>query len=688
MTKDKKLRILVSTNAMWAQSGYAQQAYDLLPRIKNEGYPLAAVNFYGQEGGTFELDGIMCYPKLADAWGADALVDHSTDYKADVSFTLQDIWVLNPELLKKVKRWCLDGNTKISLANGKEIKIKDFVKEKRKDKVYGYKNGKVVKASILDWQIIPKKEVIEIKTNKSKVLITGDNEVLVNGKWIPAIDIKKGDMVYYYTNEPLSNKGAKTKKGRLGLYSRNNRWGRDNNDNEGKEKKPYKWTDKAYNSSDATYRKHEQGFIRLAWFENRNKNKFSKKTYREYIQPIIQKTYKRNKGELQHSNSWLQLFTNLKKYISIFNSKKETSRFINEIYKVKNYKTKKEIQPAIQQKRNRNVGAGPNIKPEVVLAVRKIKNSKRTVYDISTTTGNFFANKILVHNCPIVPIDHEPAPVSILSRLRLAYRIVTYSQFGYNELKRNGFHSTYIPHTVDTTIFKKGDKQAIRKRMNIPQDYFMFGMVAANKDNPPRKSFQEVMDAFAKFHKNHPKSGIYFHVMLDQQGGFPIKEYAKFLGIQEFVYHLQPYEQFLKVKRDKMHEIYNLMDCLLSPSTNEGFGVPIIEAQACETPVIVNDFTSMPELIIDGVTGYKTKVLHKRFTPLLSYVAYPDTESIYNKMEQVYKTDRAKMGFAARQYIIKNYDTETIFKEKWIPFLAKLEDEIHTNPVKAEIKIA
>lgn len=395
MTKDKKLRILVSTNAMWAQSGYAQQAYDLLPRIKNEGYPLAAVNFYGQEGGTFELDGIMCYPKLADAWGADALVDHSTDYKADVSFTLQDIWVLNPELLKKVKRWI-----------------------------------------------------------------------------------------------------------------------------------------------------------------------------------------------------------------------------------------------------------------------------------------------------PIVPIDHEPAPVSILSRLRLAYRIVTYSQFGYNELKRNGFHSTYIPHTVDTTIFKKGDKQAIRKRMNIPQDYFMFGMVAANKDNPPRKSFQEVMDAFAKFHKNHPKSGIYFHVMLDQQGGFPIKEYAKFLGIQEFIYHLQPYEQFLKVKRDKMHEVYSLMDCLLSPSTNEGFGVPIIEAQACEVPAIVNDFTSMPELIIDGVTGYKTKVLHKRFTPLLSYTAYPDTNSLFDKMVQVYKADREKMGFKARQHIIKNYDTETVFKEKWIPFLAKLEDEIYTDPLNAEIQIA
>ena len=27
----------------------------------------------------------------------------------------------------------------------------------------------------------------------------------------------------------------------------------------------------------------------------------------------------------------------------------------------------------------------------------------------------------------------------------------------------------------------------------------------------------------------------------------------------------------------------------------EGFGIPIIEAQACSTPVIVTDFSSMPE---------------------------------------------------------------------------------------------
>jgi len=392
--KEKKLRVIYNTNALWAQSGYAQQAYDLLPRIQKEGYPLAAINFYGQEGGIFELNGIKCYPKLADAWGGDALVDHSTDFKADVSFTLQDIWVLNPEHLKRVKRWI-----------------------------------------------------------------------------------------------------------------------------------------------------------------------------------------------------------------------------------------------------------------------------------------------------PIVPIDHEPAPQAVVSRLKMAYRIITYSKFGHDELNRLGYHSTYIPHTVDTKLFYKEDKQKVRKEIGIPEDYFMFGMVAANKDNPPRKSFQEAMDAYAKFHKNHPKSGIYFHVMVEQGGGFPIKDYAKFLGIQDSVYHLQPYEQFTKVPKDKMKDIYGLMDCLLMPSHSEGFGVPAIEAQACEVPVIVNDFTSMPELIIDGVTGYKTKVAYKRFTPLCSYVGIPDVNSLYEKMENVYKANRVKMGAAARQHVIKNYDVEIVFKDKWIPYLEMLENEIYTNPIKAQVTV-
>jgi glycosyltransferase involved in cell wall biosynthesis len=45
-----------------------------------------------------------------------------------------------------------------------------------------------------------------------------------------------------------------------------------------------------------------------------------------------------------------------------------------------------------------------------------------------------------------------------------------------------------------------------------------------------------------------------------------------------------------------LNTLYNAADVLLSPSRGEGFGVPVIEAQAAGCPVIVADFSAQREL--------------------------------------------------------------------------------------------
>ena len=278
----------------------------------------------------------------------------------------------------------------------------------------------------------------------------------------------------------------------------------------------------------------------------------------------------------------------------------------------------------------------------------------------------------------ILPVDHEPIPPAVLQRAKMAYRIVTYSKFGKEEIENAGLYSTYIPHSVETELFKPIDKIEAKKKLKIPEDLFLFGMVSANKDNPPRKAFQEVMDAFKMFHDVHPKSALYFHVLLQQQGGFPIEEYATLLGIRQQVFFTPVYDYLMRCGRNEMNGIYNAFDCLLSPSTNEGFGVPIAEAASCGVPVIVNDFTAMKDLVIHGVTGYKCKVYQRRFDPIGSFVAITDTKELYNAMVSVYKADRVKMGEEARKFIVENYDANKIFNEKWLPFLTTLEKEVYT----------
>jgi glycosyltransferase involved in cell wall biosynthesis len=146
------------------------------------------------------------------------------------------------------------------------------------------------------------------------------------------------------------------------------------------------------------------------------------------------------------------------------------------------------------------------------------------------------------------------------------------------------------------------------------------------------------------------------------------------------MFHLQPYDQMFHVGRQELARIINSFDCLVAPSTNEGFGVPIIEAQACGKPVIVNNFTAMPELVIEGETGLICDVGYKRFSPLGSFIANPDVNSLHNCMVEIFRKDRKKMGIKAREHVVKNYDSETIFNTQWKPFLQRLEHEVYPEP--------
>lgn len=390
-TQPHQMRVIWNTNAMFSTSGYGQQAADLLPLIRDEGYPIAVINFFGSQGGKFVLDGILNYPIVNHVYGSDALWMHGRDFGADVSFTLQDTWVLNPEDLRQTKRWI-----------------------------------------------------------------------------------------------------------------------------------------------------------------------------------------------------------------------------------------------------------------------------------------------------PYVPIDHDPMPIPVLNNLRLAYRVIAMSRFGQREMQRNGIMSTYIPHTVNTEVFKPIDKIARKKESNLPEDCYLIGMIAANKENPPRKSFQEVIDAFHMFLQKVPNALLYIHSNPDFPGGFNFKQYADFLGIGDKLAFPDAYQANFNTDKVAMNLLYNSFDLLVAPSISEGFGIPIIEAQACGVPVITNNFTSMPELIVPHITGYAVKLKGKRFSPQGSYMGIPDENDIYNGMMEFYRKDRENTAIACRANIIKNYDLATVFETKWKPYLAMLEHEIYPDVDKAK----
>lgn len=57
-------------------------------------------------------------------------------------------------------------------------------------------------------------------------------------------------------------------------------------------------------------------------------------------------------------------------------------------------------------------------------------------------------------------------------------------------------------------------------------------------------------------------------------------------------------------KQDAVEELLAISDVMLMPSQNESFGLAALEAMACEVPVVSTNIGGLPEVNIDGVTGY------------------------------------------------------------------------------------
>ncbi|MFT6150126.1 MAG: N-acetyl-alpha-D-glucosaminyl L-malate synthase BshA [Saprospiraceae bacterium] len=57
-------------------------------------------------------------------------------------------------------------------------------------------------------------------------------------------------------------------------------------------------------------------------------------------------------------------------------------------------------------------------------------------------------------------------------------------------------------------------------------------------------------------------------------------------------------------KQDAVEELLAISDLFLMPSGSESFGLAALEAMACEVPVISSNVGGLPEVNIQGVTGY------------------------------------------------------------------------------------
>jgi L-malate glycosyltransferase len=61
-------------------------------------------------------------------------------------------------------------------------------------------------------------------------------------------------------------------------------------------------------------------------------------------------------------------------------------------------------------------------------------------------------------------------------------------------------------------------------------------------------------------------------------------------------------------KQDAIEELLSIADIFILPSENESFGLAALEAMACEVPVVSSNAGGIPEVNVDGYTGFMTDI--------------------------------------------------------------------------------
>jgi len=178
---------------------------------------------------------------------------------------------------------------------------------------------------------------------------------------------------------------------------------------------------------------------------------------------------------------------------------------------------------------------------------------------------------------------------------------VAMAKFGQKQIKDYfNINTEYIPHGLNINHFFKlpdKDKLELRKSWGLV-DKFVIGVVARNQ---PRKNLDrtiKAIDVLRRIKDTIPNAVLVLHMDPNDpaQQMFNIPSLIQEYGLENrIIFTGMKITKGFETK--KLNELYNMFDVFLLTTSGEGFGIPIIEAMACEVPVLATSYTTTPELV-------------------------------------------------------------------------------------------
>ncbi|NMM47234.1 glycosyltransferase family 4 protein [Marinigracilibium pacificum] len=243
---------------------------------------------------------------------------------------------------------------------------------------------------------------------------------------------------------------------------------------------------------------------------------------------------------------------------------------------------------------------------EQVLLPKLVGKFKPDILHCTSNTGP------LIGGTPIILTLHD-----IIYLESINFDGTPYQNFG------NIYRRFIVPQIVSKAkkiiTVSEFEKEKIIKKLNLPEDKIS---VVYNAKSEKFKKIDDLdlLESFKVAH-NLPDKFILFLGNTAPKKNTPsmIKAYCEYLerssnGLKMVVLDLkeevlnkiladQGFNKFREyfvlpgyIRASEMPLIYNLAELYVYPSLRESFGLPIVEAMACNTPVITSNTSSMPEV--------------------------------------------------------------------------------------------
>lgn len=189
-----------------------------------------------------------------------------------------------------------------------------------------------------------------------------------------------------------------------------------------------------------------------------------------------------------------------------------------------------------------------------------------------------------------------------------------------------------IPNFIDLERFSKKAKDHFRKAVAPNGER----LVVHTSNFRKVKRVQDVVHVFSKIRKEIPSKLL---LIGDGPERHNIEQLCRELDLCDDV-------RFLG-KQDMIEEILSICDLFVMPSETESFGLAALEAMACQVPVISSNAGGIPELNINGVTGFMSNV--------------GDVEDMAKNALTILRTDESLKKFKSQALSrAKEFDTHVI----------------------------